>query len=129
MVEIIDVRRLIPDMGNDYNEANGWVIEDTHFSDADIESFINDATKKDRDEKLTKYYAAYHAITTWFKDIKLNDVSIKQNSLTIGQVSAGNEKLLELLKASKADLDNKISEIEGAYFNIGFAKDDNILEG
>jgi hypothetical protein len=115
-------------MGTDYNEQSGWTIRDTHFSDDDILAFILDATIDGRSEILIKYHAAYQAIVAWFKDIKLNDVAVKQNSLSVGMVSAGNEKLLELLKAAKADLDNKIAELEGAYFDITFTSDEDILE-
>ncbi|MDR3116729.1 MAG: hypothetical protein LBT91_02710 [Bifidobacteriaceae bacterium] len=122
-IEIIDVRRLIPDMGSNYNADNNWQIENTHFSDIDVQSFINDAKKSNRDEVITKYYAAKDAVVTWYKELKLTDANIKQNSLSVGRVGATDEKLLDLLAASQADLESKIREEEGVYFDISYAPD------
>jgi hypothetical protein len=124
MIKVIDVCRSIPDMGTDYNEASGWAITDTHFSDDDIQAFIDEASITQTDELKIKYYAAYYAITTWIKDLKLNDVAIKQNSLSVGLTGVANEKLLDNLLAAKADLEAKI-EVE-PYFGITFTNDESI---
>jgi hypothetical protein len=123
-IEIIDIRRLIPDMGINYNSDNNWQIENTHYSDDDILSFINDAKILNKDETVTKYYAARDAVVIWVKEIKLTDASVKQNSLSVGRVAMADEKLLDILIASQNYLESKIREYEGSYFGITHPADE-----
>jgi hypothetical protein len=106
-MNLISIRRLIPD-----------VVEPFHFDDETLTEWIDDYTNGKRTGREIKYFVAYRAVITWYKDIKLNDVAVKQNSLSVGETGAAKEKLLDLLEASKLDLETEIATQEGSYFEL-----------